>query len=141
MGERQDGAPPFSRRSGRLDPAARDRGKAEVRVLRGGLALDPLYLLARDVDRAGEPVGLEYPAFDHIQDLPAAEAEILGRLHHGDLLAAFVFHPKITSSSGKERGQDTPKDTAARLVSKAASLSSETTLEDAQDAQHHVGHY
>jgi hypothetical protein len=33
----------------------RSRG---VRVLRGGLALDALYLLARDVDRAGELVGL-----------------------------------------------------------------------------------
>jgi hypothetical protein len=96
------------RRSGRLAPAARDRGKAEVRVLRGGLALDPLYLLARDVDRAGEPVGLEYPAFDHIQDPLGGEAEILGRLLHGDLLAAFVFHRKVTSSPGKN-GAKTPR--------------------------------
>jgi hypothetical protein len=55
--------------------------------LRGGLALDALYLLARDVDRAGEFVGLEYTAFHHILDLPRSETEILGRLHHGDFLA------------------------------------------------------
>src|SRR3712207_6109305 len=61
--------------------------------LRGGLALDALYLFARDVDRAGELVGLEHPALDHILDLPTSEAEILSRLYHGDLLAVFVFHP------------------------------------------------
>ena len=66
---------------------------AEIRVLRGGLALDALYLLARDVDRAGELVGLEHPAFHHILDLPRSEVEILGRLRQGDFFAFFVFHP------------------------------------------------
>jgi hypothetical protein len=79
----------------------------EVRVLWGGLALDALYLFARDVDRAGELVGLEHPAFDHILDLPAGEPKILGRLHHGELLAVFVFHPTLTSLPGKDRDRDT----------------------------------
>jgi hypothetical protein len=39
--------------------------KAKDRLLRGGLALDTLHLLPRDVDRAGELVGLEHPAFHH----------------------------------------------------------------------------
>jgi hypothetical protein len=42
--------------------------------------------------QAGELVGLEHPAFHHIQDLPGSEAEILGRLPHGDFLAFLVFH-------------------------------------------------
>src|SRR5918994_1335103 len=71
--------------------------KAEVRVLRGGLALDALHLLARDVDRAGELVGLEHPAFHHILNRRTSEAEILGRFRYGDFVAVFVFHPKVTS--------------------------------------------
>ena len=39
--------------------------KAKARLLRGSLALDALHLLPRDVDRAGELLGLEHPAFDH----------------------------------------------------------------------------
>jgi hypothetical protein len=46
-----------------------------------------------------------------------------------------------TRLCNKGKGWDAPKVAPDRLVSKAASLSSETTLEDAQDAQHHVGHY
>ena len=65
----------------------------EVRVLRGGLALDALYFLARDVDGTGEPVGLEHPALHHILDLPRSEVEILGRLPQGEVLAFFVFDP------------------------------------------------
>jgi hypothetical protein len=38
-------------------PVATQEAK-KARVLRGGLALDALHLLARDVDRAGELVGL-----------------------------------------------------------------------------------
>src|SRR5918994_1441702 len=89
---RPNDVPRRSRRRENVPVPAHPR-KAEVRVLRGGLALDALYLLARDVDRAGELVGLEHPAFHHILDLPRSEAEILGRLHHGDFLAFFVFHP------------------------------------------------
>jgi hypothetical protein len=81
---------------------------AEVCVLRGGFALDALYLLARNMDRTGELVGLEHPAFHHIQDLPRSEAEILGRLPHGDFLAVFVFHPTNLLVPGKDGGQDTP---------------------------------
>src|SRR3712207_2970634 len=81
---------------------------AEVRVLRGGLALDALYLLARDVDRAGELVGLEHPAFHHILDLPRSEVEILGRLPQGDFLAFFVFHP-TNLLARQRRGLDTPQ--------------------------------
>src|SRR5215217_3751467 len=81
---------------------------AEVRVLWGGLALDALYLLARDVDRAGELVGLEHPAFHHVLDLPRSEVEILGRLPQGNLLAVFVFHP--TNLLALQRlGRDTPQ--------------------------------
>src|SRR5215211_1037820 len=79
---------------------------AEVRVLRGGLALDALYLLARDVDRAGELVGLEHPAFHHILDLPRSEVEILGRLPQGDFHAFFVFHPTNLLAL-QRRGRDT----------------------------------
>ena len=78
------------------------RRKAKVRVLRGGLALDALYFLAGDVDRAGELVGLEHPAFHHILDLRTSEAEVLGRLSYSDFLAVFVFHPKVTSSPGED---------------------------------------
>ncbi len=46
---------------------------------RGGLALDALHLLARDVDCAGELVGLEHPAFHHILNRRTSEAELLGR--------------------------------------------------------------
>jgi len=74
---------------------------AEVRVLRSGLALDALYLLGRAVDRAGELVGLEHPAFHHILNLPTSEAEILGRLHHGDFLA-FLSSTLLTSLPGKD---------------------------------------
>ena len=81
---------------------------AEIRVLRGGLALDALYLLARDVDRAGELVGLEHPAFHHILDLPRSEVEILGRLRQGDFFAFFVFHP-TNLLAGKDGGRDTPQ--------------------------------
>jgi hypothetical protein len=66
--------------------------KAKERVLRGSLALDALHLLARDVDRASELLRLEYPAFDHILNLPRSEVEILGRFPYGDSHAVFVFH-------------------------------------------------
>jgi hypothetical protein len=65
---------------------------ARARLLWGCLALDAFYLLARDVDGSGEPVGLENPTFDHVLDLPRGETEVLGCLHHGELLAMFVFH-------------------------------------------------
>jgi hypothetical protein len=81
---------------------AKEPGKAKVCVLRGGLALYALHLLARDVDRACELVGLEHPAFHHILDLRTSEAEILGRFRYGDLLAVFVIHRKVTSSPGKD---------------------------------------
>ena len=81
---------------------------AEIRVLRGGLALDALYLLARDVDRASELLRLEHPAFDHILNLPRSEVEILGRLRQGDFFAFFVFHP-TNLLAGKDEGRDTPQ--------------------------------
>src|SRR3954470_6307060 len=86
---------------------------AEVRVfLRGGLALDAFYLLARDVDGTGELVGLEHPAFHHILDLPGGEVEILGRLPQGDFLAVFVFD--LTNLlAGKAGSRDAPKYTPA----------------------------
>src|SRR3954466_15588579 len=87
---------------------------AEVRVfLRGGLALDAFYLLARDVDGTGELVGLEHPAFHHILDLPRSEVEILGRLPQADFLAFFVFD--LTNLLARQRRRrDTPhKDTPA----------------------------
>jgi hypothetical protein len=65
---------------------------AEARILWGCLALDAFYLLARDVNRSSEPVGLKNPAFDHVLDLPTGETEVLGGLHHGELLAVIVFH-------------------------------------------------
>src|SRR5215213_5973789 len=80
----------------------------EVRVLRGGLALDALYLLARDVDGTGELVGLEHPAFHHILDLPRSEVEILGRLPQADFLAFFVFDP-TNLLARQRRGRDTPQ--------------------------------
>src|SRR5215208_1270781 len=89
-------------------PTGRGR-KAKDRVLRGSLALDALHLLARDVDRAGELVGLEHPAFDHILNRRRSEAEILGRFHYGDFLAVFVFHPNNTFPPGKDWGRDTTK--------------------------------
>src|SRR5687767_11010672 len=80
----------------------------EVRVLRGGLALDALYLLARDVDRTGELVGLEHPAFHHRLNLPRSEVEILGRFPQCEVLAIFVFHP--TNLLAWQRwGRDTPQ--------------------------------
>ena len=78
---------------------------AEARVLWGRLALDAFYLLARDVDRSGELVGLENPTFDHVLDLPTGEPEVLGCLHYGELLAVFVLH--ATSLPGKDRDRDT----------------------------------
>jgi hypothetical protein len=56
------------------------------------LALDAFHFLARDVDGSSEPLGLDNPAFDHVLYLPAGEAEVLGRLYHGDLVAVLVFH-------------------------------------------------
>ena len=50
-------------------------------VSRGSLALDALHLLPRDVDRAGELVGLELPAFHHFLNRRTSEAQILGRFH------------------------------------------------------------
>src|SRR5215213_11849951 len=91
-----------SRRRKNVPAAGHSRIAEEVRVLRGGLALDALYLLARDVDRAGELVGLEHPAVDHILDLPRSEVQILGCLPQGDFLASFVFHPTLTSLTGKD---------------------------------------
>jgi hypothetical protein len=58
----------------------------------GCLALDAFYLLARDVDRSSEPLGIDNPAFYHVLYLPTGETEVLGCLHHGDLLAVLVFH-------------------------------------------------
>src|SRR5215208_2777216 len=89
-------------------PTGRGR-KAKDRVLRGSLALDALHLLARDVDRAGELVGLEHPAFDHILNRRRSEAEILGRFPYGDFLAVFVCHPNTTFPPGKDWGLDTPQ--------------------------------
>src|SRR5215212_11377238 len=91
-----------SRRCKNVPAPGHSRIAEEVRVLRGGLALDALYLLARDVDRAGELVGLEHPAVDHILDLPRSEVQILGCLPQGDFLAGFVFHPTLTSLPGKD---------------------------------------
>src|SRR3712207_4818787 len=51
------------------------------------------------MDRAGEPVGLDYPAVHHLLDLRTAEAEILGGLHHGDFLATLVFHAVLLTAS------------------------------------------
>jgi hypothetical protein len=34
---------------------------------------------SRDVDRADEPLGFDHPAFDHVLDRSASEAEILRR--------------------------------------------------------------
>src|SRR5215211_1176345 len=95
-----------SRRRKNVPAAGHSRIAEEVRVLRGGLALDALYLLARDVDRAGELVGLEHPAFHHILDLPRSEVEILGRLPQGDFHAFFVFHPTNLLAL-QRRGRDT----------------------------------
>jgi hypothetical protein len=61
-------------------------------ALRGCLALDAFHLFTRDVDGSGEPLGLDNPAFDHVLYLPTGETEVLGCLHHGDLLAVLVFH-------------------------------------------------
>jgi hypothetical protein len=83
--------------------------KAKDRVLRGSLAFDALHLLASDVDRAGELVGLEHPAFHHILNRRRSEAEILGRFRYCDFLAVFVFHPNNTFSPGKDWSLDTPK--------------------------------
>ena len=58
----------------------------------GCLALDAFYLLTRDVDRSSEPLGLDNPSFDHVLDLPTGETEVLGCLHHGELLAVIVLH-------------------------------------------------
>jgi hypothetical protein len=69
---------------------AEDPRTAEV--LWGCLALDAFYLLAGDVDGSSELLGLENPAFDHVLDLPTGEAEVLGCLHHGELLAVIVLH-------------------------------------------------
>src|SRR5215217_7223749 len=90
---RPNGVLRSSRRCKNVPAPGHSRIAEEVRVLRGGLALDALYLLARDVDRAGELVGPEHPAVDHILDLPRSEVQILGRLPQGDFLAGFVFHP------------------------------------------------
>lgn len=68
-------------------------GKVKERVLRGSLALDALHLLARDVDRTSELVGLEHPAFHHILNRRRSEAQILGRFHYGDFHAVLVIHP------------------------------------------------
>lgn len=69
-----------------------DPRMAEARILWGCLALDAFYLLARDVDGSSELLGLENPAFDHVLDLTTGETEVLGYLHHGELLAVFVLH-------------------------------------------------
>src|SRR5829696_8368483 len=90
---RPNGVLRSSRRRKNVPAPGHSRIAKEVRVLRGGLALDALYLLARDVDRVGELVGPEHPAVDHILDLPRSEVQILGRLPQGDFLASFVFHP------------------------------------------------
>src|SRR5215203_3302955 len=74
--------PPISRRTQSQDPS-----------ITGGLALDALHLLPRDVDRASEIVGLEHPAFHHILNRRRSEAQILGRFRYGDFHAVFVFHP------------------------------------------------
>ena len=60
-----------------------------------------VYLLARDVDRSSEPVSLENPAFDHVLDLSTGETEVLGCLHHGELLAVIVFH--ATNLLGRQK--------------------------------------
>ena len=75
------------------------------------------------MDRADELVGLEHPAFDHILDLSAGESKILGRLHHGELLAVFVFHPTLTSLPGKDRVETPDKDTPARPLFSLIQLS------------------
>src|SRR5215213_1652316 len=104
-----------SRRRKNVPAAGHSRIAEEVRVLRGGLALDALYLLARDVDRAGELVGPEHPAGDHILDLPRSEVQILGRLPQGDFLAGFVFHP--TNPLARQRRVRAPhKATLALLL-------------------------
>ena len=89
--------------------AMRQGRKAKVFILRGSLALNALHLLARDVDRAGELVGLEHPAFHHLLNRCTSETQILGRFRYGDFLAVFVFHPKVTSPPGKDWSRDTPK--------------------------------
>src|SRR5215217_9527379 len=99
---RPNGVLRSSRRCKNVPAPGHSRIAEEVRVLRGGLALDALYLLARDVDRAGELVGPEHPAVDHILDLPRSEVQILGCLPQGDFLASFVFHPTLTSLPGKD---------------------------------------
>ena len=58
----------------------------------GCLALDAFYLFARDVDGSSEPLGLKKAAFYHVLDLPTGETEVLGCLHHGELLAVIVLH-------------------------------------------------
>ncbi len=62
-------------------------------LLRSGLAFDALHFLAGYVNRSGELVGLEQPAVHHLQDPRTREAEILGRLLHGDCIAILVVHP------------------------------------------------
>ncbi len=76
---------------------------------RGGLAVDALHLLARDVDRAGELVSLEHPAFHHILDRRTSEAEILGSFRYGDFLAVFVFHPNNLLTR-QRRGPEHPSE-------------------------------
>jgi hypothetical protein len=102
--------PPHRGRYGRTPGVPRNTGcKAKARLLRGSLALDALHLLPRDVDRSGELVGLEYPAFHHILNRRRSEAQILGRFPYGDFHAVFVFH-SVNLPTRQRLGRDTPKD-------------------------------
>jgi len=62
-----------------------------------------------DMDRAGELVSLEYPAVHHLLDRRAADAEVLGRLHHGNDFSILVFHPNLPAR--QRQGPGTLKDT------------------------------
>src|SRR5215216_5563331 len=98
---RPNGVLRSSRRCKNVPAPGHSRIAEEVRVLRGGLALDALYFLARDVDRAGELVGPEHPAVDHILDLPRSEVQILGCLPQGDFLR-LLSSTLLTSLPGKD---------------------------------------
>ncbi len=90
---------------------------------RGGLALDALHLLSGDMDRAGELVSLEYPVVHHLLDRRAADAEVLGRLHHGNDFSILVFHPNLPAR--QRQGPGTLKDTRPVILyafSRAISL-------------------
>jgi hypothetical protein len=93
--------------------------KAKERLLRGSLALDALHLLPRDVDRAGELVGLEHPAFHHILNRRRSEAQILGRFPYGDFHAVFVFHP-VNLPARQRLGPGHPEGYPGPLLTYAA---------------------